>query len=137
MKTALQFLALLTLTLTFAGCGCSGSLVIHAFEEESGDPVRAVEARVEEAGRSARGESSVRLNDIPCRPEEYLVHVSSPDGHFAPIFARAAIQDGGVVSVEVKVVLNKKGVAAKQRDKELEGDPLGRLADTVEKALPR
>ena len=137
MKRLLFFLSLLALTLSFAGCGCSGALVVHAFEEESGDPVRAVEARVEEAGRSARGESSARLNDIPCRAEEYLIHVSSPDGHFEPRFARGAVQDGAVVSVEVKVVLNEAGIAAKQRDKELEGDPLGRLKHTVEKAIPR
>jgi len=137
MKRLAYLLSLLALTLSFAGCGCSGAFVVHAFDQETGDPVRAVEARVEEAGRSARGESSARLNDIPCRSEEYLIHVSSPDGHFEPLFARAAIQDGGVVSVEVKVELNKAGIAAKKRDKELEGDPLGRLADTVEKALPR
>jgi predicted small lipoprotein YifL len=137
MKRIAYLLSLLALTLSFAGCGCSGSLVVHAFDEETNDPVRAVEVRVEEAGLSARGESSARLNGVPCRAEEYLIHVSSPDGHFEPRFARAAVQDGGVVSVEVKVEINEAGIAAKKRDKELEGDPLGRLADSVEKALPR
>ncbi|MBL4844172.1 MAG: hypothetical protein JKY65_01490 [Planctomycetes bacterium] len=136
MKTVL-YLLIVGSFLTLSGCGCSGSLVVHAFDKETGDPVLELEIRVEEAGKSARGESSARLNDIPCRDQEYLVHVSSPPGHFNPRFAKAAIQGGAVVSVEVEIELNAEGLAAKKRDKELQGDPLGRLADSVEKIIPR
>ena len=111
--------------------------MVHAFDKTSGDPVDEVEVRVEEAGLSARGESSARLNEVPCREQEYLIHVSSPAGHFAPQFARGAIQGGGVVSVEVQVELNAAGLAAKQREAELRGDPLGRLKDSAERLIPR
>tara|TARA_B100000965_G_C19207482_1_gene590095 strand:+ start:198 stop:602 length:405 start_codon:yes stop_codon:yes gene_type:complete len=117
MSTLRALLLFASLT-TLVGCGCSGTLVVHAFEKGNGDPAGLVEVRIEEANRTASGKGSVRLDDVPCGTEPYLVHVSSPKGHFRQVFTRASIQDGRVSSLEVEIELTEKGVAAKKRAEE-------------------
>lgn len=133
--TRSTFLALtLALSSFLSGCAASGSVVIHCFDRETGDPAGQIEVRLEEANLSRRGKDSVRFDDVPCRPDPYMVHVSSPRGYFPAAFQKIAVQDGAVVSLEVQVELNAEGKEAKERAAR---NPVNQVLQGVDDVLGR
>ena len=64
MSTLRALLLFASLT-TLVGCGCSGTLVVHAFEKGNGDPAGLVEVRIEEANRTASDDGAAeKLREV-------------------------------------------------------------------------